>query len=404
MTMAEALHGPDAHSQANSGSSRVARVDVIRDMTEAEPRWRAFEGPDFLFTPYQRFELLNAWQQTIGKHEGARPFIVIASDANDRPLLLLPLVISRENGAMVARFMGGKHPTFNMALWRRDFAETVTKTELDALVAAVRAQADGIDVLAFTQQPQRWHNVANPLASLAAQPSTNPCPMMSMVPGCKPEDRVSNSTRRRLRNKERKLQSLPGYRYVVATTDADINRLLDSFFIIKPLRMALSKLPDVFSDEATKRFVRDACLATLPNGARAIEIHALECDSELISIFACVADGERFSTMFNTYTTSENARYSPGLILLRYMIDHFGERGYGSVDFGVGSDDYKRTFCKDDEPIFDAFIPLTARGKFAALGMSSLTHAKRLVKHNPALMHMAQLLRNTFSRKQQSSD
>ena len=102
--------------------------------------------------------------------------------------------------------------------------------------------------------------------------------------------------------------------------------------------------------------------------------------------------------MFNTYTISENARYSPGLILLRYMIDHFGERGYKSVDFGVGSDEYKLTFCKDDEPILDAFIPLTARGKFAALGMSSLTHAKRLVKHNPALMHMAQLLRNAISR------
>ncbi|CLA35271.1 Protein involved in cellulose biosynthesis (CelD) [Mycobacterium tuberculosis] len=66
-------------------------------------------------------------------------------------------------------------------------------------------QPDGVDVLAFAQQPKQWRNVANPLASLAAQPSTNPCPMMTMVPGCKPEERVSTSTRRRLRNKERKL-------------------------------------------------------------------------------------------------------------------------------------------------------------------------------------------------------
>lgn len=398
MAMAAALLGSDTNSQTHPASNRIARVDVVHDMAESEARWRAFEGPDYLFTPYQRFELLNAWQQTIGKQEGAMPFIVIAGDANGRPLLLLPLVVCRENGAKVARFMGGKHPTFNMALWRRDFAKTITRAELDALVSAIRSQTDGVDVLAFAQQPQRWQNIANPLAQLAGQPSTNPCPMMMMTPGCKPEDRVSTSTRRRLRNKERKLQSLPGYRYFVAETDADINRLLDAFFIIKPQRMALSKLPDIFSDEATKAFVRNACLAKLPNGDRAIELHALECDSELISVFSCVADGERFSTMFNTYTISENARYSPGLILLRYMIDHFGDRGYRSVDFGVGSDEYKLTFCKEDEPLLDAFIPLTARGKFAALGMSSLTHAKRLVKHNPALMHMAQLLRNAISR------
>lgn len=398
MAMAAALHGSDASSQVRPTSSRIVRVDVIRDMGESEALWQIFEGPDYLFTPYQRFELLNAWQQTIGRHEGIIPLIVVASDADNRPLLLLPLAVSRENGAKVARFMGGKHPTFNMALWRRDFAKTVTRAELDALVAAIRAQTDGIDVLALTQQPQRWRNVTNPLTLLAPQPSTNPCPLMTMAPGCKPEDRVSTSTRRRLRNKERKLQALPGYRYFVATTDAEINRVLDAFFIIKPQRMALSKLPDVFSDEATKAFVRDACLTRLPNGDRAIEIHALECDSELISVFSCVADGERFSTMFNTYTISENARYSPGLILLRCMIDHFGDLGYSSVDFGVGSDDYKMTFCKEDEPLLDAFIPLTARGKFAALGMSSLTHAKRLVKHNPALMHMAQLLRNAISR------
>ncbi len=398
MAMAAELHGSDTSSPSYSVTSRIARVDIIRDMAAAKVNWRALDGDDFLHTPYQRFELLDAWQQSIGKHEGAVPLIVVAYDVNSRPLVLLPLVSSRENGAKVARFMGGKHPTFNMALWRRDFAETISSTELDALITAIRMQPDGVDVLAFAQQPKQWRNVANPLASLAAQPSTNPCPMMTMVPGCKPEERVSTSTRRRLRNKERKLQTLPGYRYLVATTDADINRLLDAFFIIKPQRMALSKLPDIFSDAATKGFVRDACLATLPNGARAIELHAIECDSELISIFACVADGERFSTMFNTYTISENARYSPGLILLRYMIDHFGERGYSSVDFGVGSDEYKLTFCKDDEPILDAFIPLTARGKFAALGMSSLAHAKRLVKHNPALMQMAQMLRNTFSR------
>ncbi len=367
-------------------------------MAEAEHRWRAFEGADFLFTPYQRFQLLNAWQQSIGRHDGVVPFIIVASDADGRPLLLLPLVIGRENGAKVARFMGGKHPTFNMALWRRDFAETITEAERDALIESYPGAARRADVLAFTQQPQRWRNIANPLAALSSQPSTNPCPLLIMAPDCKPEERVSSSTRRRLRNKERKLQSLPGYRYFVATTDADINRLLDAFFIIKPQRMALSKLPDVFSDPATKSFVRAACLATLPNGSRAIELHALECDNEMISIFAAVADGERFSTMFNTYTISDNARYSPGLILLRYMIDHFGERGYSSADFGVGSDEYKLTFCKHDERWSMPSFRLTARGKFAALGMSSLTHAKRLVKQNPALMQMAQRLRNAMSR------
>lgn len=398
MAMAAALQSPTANLQATAGSTRIARVEVIRSMTEAERIWRAFEGAEFLSTPYQRYELLDAWQKNVGAVERATPFIVAAYDTSNRPLLLLPLATGRENGVTVARFMGGKHPTFNMALWRRDFVTVATKADLDTVVAAIRDLADDIDVLALMHQPRQWSSIPNPLRDFAGQPSINPCPLLTMVPGCKPEERVSTSTRRRLRNKERKLQALPGYRYFMATTDEEINRTLDAFFVIKPQRMALSKLPDVFSDRATKGFIRDACLATLPDGGRAIALHALECDSELISTFACVADGERFSTMFNTYTVSENARHSPGLILLRYMIDYYADLGYSSVDFGVGSDEYKMTFCKEDEPIFDSFIPLTARGRFAALGMSSLTHAKRLVKQNPALMQMAQLLRNAIHR------
>lgn len=394
MTMVAAFHTANAYS----GTSRIARFDVLRSMPAAEPIWRALDAASPLATPYQTFDLLNAWQSTVGEHDGATPFVVVAYDSHNRPVVLLPLAVSRESGAQVARFMGGKHPTFNMAIFQNAFAATATARDFDPIIEAIGHEAEGIDVLALTQQPKSWRGIANPFARRAEQPSANLVPSMTIQPNSKPEDRVSTSTRRRLRNKERKLQALPGYRYLVAESDTDIHRLLDAFFIIKPQRMALSKLPNVFDDDATKTFIRDACIAKLPNGRRAIELHALECDEEMISIFACVADGQRFSTMFNTYTISENARYSPGLILLREMIDRYGELGYTSYDFGVGSDEYKMTFCKEDEPIVDCFIPLTARGRLAALGLSSLTHAKRLVKQNPALMNMAQLLRNALQR------
>jgi CelD/BcsL family acetyltransferase involved in cellulose biosynthesis len=98
--------------------------------------------------------------------------------------------------------------------------------------------------------------------------------------------------------------------------------------------------------------------------------------------------------MFNTYTTSANSRHSPGLILIRNIVDHYAERGYCALDLGIGSDGYKRFFCKANEPIFDCFIPLSLRGTIAAAAMSGINRAKHLVKHTPALLHMAQKLRS----------
>lgn len=158
---------------------------------------------------------------------------------------------------------------------------------------------------------------------------------------------------------------------------------------------AEQKLPNVFAEPGVEQFIRSACLA-LRGDSRTIDIHALECDDEVIALFAGVADGQRFSMMFNTYTTSENARYSPGLILMRYIIDRYAERGYNSLDLGIGSDDYKRMFCKSDEAIFDSFVPLTSRGRLAAAAMSSLNHGKRLVKQNQMLLDLARRLRQAF--------
>ncbi|ABE63252.1 conserved hypothetical protein [Nitrobacter hamburgensis X14] len=397
MTMAAVIESQTARTRPRSGERRIVHLDILHDLGEAEPVWRSLEASHFS-TPYQRFDFLSAWQRHVGTKSDLQPCIIVACDAERRPLLLLPLTAGAENGVRVARFMGGKHATFNMPLWQRDFAASATLAELDTLVRGIRELPAKIDVLAFTRQPRRWRDLQNPMALLPGQTSANGCPLMTIVPGAPPSEHISRSFRRRLKDKERKLQALPGFRYRVATTETEIKRMLDAFFTIKPLRMAAQKLPNVFASPGVEDFLRAACLTPLPDGGHAIEIHALECDTEVIAIFAGVADDHRFSMMFNTYTLSENARYSPGLILMRDIADHYAERGYTSLDLGIGSDDYKRLFCKGDEPIFDSYLPLTARGRMAAIGMSSMARAKRLVKQTPALKRMAQALRSALHR------
>ncbi|MBI5264799.1 MAG: GNAT family N-acetyltransferase [Bradyrhizobium sp.] len=394
MTMAAAMESRTVDALTRSKASRIATVEIISDLGRAEADWRRLEDTGSLSTPYQRYDLLAPWQRLLGEREGCRPFIVIAYDAEHRPLLLLPLVCHQTFGIGVASFMGGKHTTFNMGLWNAAFAAQATAADLDALLSGLRANA-AADVLAMTQQPLRWNDVTNPFALLPKQPSVNGCPLLLMTPGGEPATHISNSFRRRLKSKERKLQALPGYRYHLASTDADVTRLLDWFFRIKPMRMSEQKLPNVFAEPGVEDFIRSACLTRCGEG-RIIDIHALECDEEVIAVFAGITDGHRFSMMFNTYTMSASSRHSPGLILIRYIIDGCAERGHSAFDLGIGTDEYKRLFCKHDEETFDSFIPITARGRVAAAAMSALNRGKRLVKQDRMLFGLAQKLRGAF--------
>src|SRR4029078_3787839 len=127
------------------------------------------------------------------------------------PVALLPLVVERAYGMSVACFPGGKHVTFNMPLWRRDFAEAATAETMQALQRLIAHADPAIDALSLMRQPCSWSGVQNPLAYLNAQPSVNECPLLRMDPKAAPAKRIRNSFPRRLNHNARKLQANAGF-------------------------------------------------------------------------------------------------------------------------------------------------------------------------------------------------
>src|SRR3954471_5386506 len=178
MTMAAALEGRTAQTPAWSKPGRVAAVDIFADLGQAEAIWRELEEWQQSHTPYQRFDFLAAWQRQVGEPAGLCPLLALAARAEQRPLLLLPLALGRRHGINIANFMGGKHSTFNMALWNGEFSASVTRSDLEALVSMI-AQHHEADVLALHQQPLRWRDQPNPMALLPRQASANDCPLLT---------------------------------------------------------------------------------------------------------------------------------------------------------------------------------------------------------------------------------
>src|SRR5438552_11582030 len=152
MTMAAAIDNRTADATNWSKAGRIAGIELVHDLAGAEAIWRGLENAGQSCTPFQRFDFVQAWQRNVGTHEGLTPFIVIAYDAERRPLMLLPLALRNAYGARCAGFMGGKHSTFNMALWDEEFAASATKADLEALIAAISQRGEA-DVLALHQQP-----------------------------------------------------------------------------------------------------------------------------------------------------------------------------------------------------------------------------------------------------------
>jgi CelD/BcsL family acetyltransferase involved in cellulose biosynthesis len=389
---------PDLRQQPQSvaRAERFSHIEILDDMTLAEPIWRRLEREDAVTSPYQSFNLLSGWQRHVGQKNGVTPFIVIGIDAGGKPAFLLPLGRIRRGPLNVASFLGSKHANFNFGLWRRDLVKSFTAEDIRSVMDQIAAARYQVDVFNLLSQPLSWEGFVNPLTFLPHQSSPSDGVRLALrAPGEELVKTVlSPAMRGRLRTKERRLQRLKGYRYIQATTPAEVDRLLDTFFSLKAAHMAAQALPNIFAEPGNEAFLREACHQGLSTGNSLIEIHALEADGELLALFAGITDGRRFSGMFNTYTLSDNARQSPGLVLLTHIIAKLADRGMQVFDLGVGEAHYKTFFCKEPEPLFDSFLPLTPLGRIAAFSAGFSYRMKRRIKRSRALWNLVGRLRH----------
>jgi CelD/BcsL family acetyltransferase involved in cellulose biosynthesis len=381
-----------ARATAKGAAERLAAVELYRDLAAAEPAWRALE-PAGVLSPYQRFDWIAAWHRHAGSAAGVAPLVVVGFDRQADPLFLWPFGYDPRSSLRKACFLGGKHANFNFGPWRRDAG--IGAVEITHALARLRALAPEVDALALVNQPVSWEQMPNPLLALPHQESPSEGYRLTLAGGGAAvlARAYSSHTRARLRNKERKLQTIPGYRYTRATTPTDVDRYLDAFFVQKAERLAAQGIENVFAAPGVRAFLREACLCGLDAGTPLVELHVLDSDAGMLALFGGVSDGRRFSGMINSIRMGEHVKYSPGLILLDHLVADCADRGLVMFDLGVGEAEYKALLCDETEPLFDSFVPLSPRGRLLAPALSLKARAKRTIKHSPTLWQLVQKLR-----------
>jgi CelD/BcsL family acetyltransferase involved in cellulose biosynthesis len=256
----------------------------------------------------------------------------------------------------------------------------------DAIAAA------GVDLIALTNQPQRWGGLANPLALWPHQesPSSGAVGALSADFAALQAERLAQPARKKLRKKERTLAEHGTLQVRRAETDTDARAFLDAFFTQKAERMGSLGIPDAFAAPGTREFIAELATARPNDRQPILETYALCVGGEIVATMAGLVEGKRFSALFNSITSGPLAHESPGDVLLTHVVRLCCERGLTQFDLGVGEAAYKRFYCNENEPLFDTFLALTPLGRLGAAGIRTAQDAKRLVKHSPVLWQAVQ--------------
>jgi CelD/BcsL family acetyltransferase involved in cellulose biosynthesis len=259
-----------------------------------------------------------------------------------------------------------------------------------------------VDLLMLRQQPLTWSGTTNPFALLSRQRAANSGFSGALAPSFDAllRARTNAVMRKKMRKKAQALAGFGHVRFERASEPCEIRRALDVFFKQKSGRMRAQGVPDAFADADVRRFIEAAAIQPAADGTPLIELYTLSVDDIIVATMGGIVGGARFCAMFNSIIDGRFAVESPGEQLILKLVEECCARGLNTFDLGVGEARYKTLFCRDIEPLFDSFIPLSRGGRLLALGYRGAAAVKRTVKQRPVLwtfVRRARLLRAQLS-------
>jgi CelD/BcsL family acetyltransferase involved in cellulose biosynthesis len=139
---------------------------VFDRLADAREDWFALRETAAV-SPYQNYDFVAAWFETIGRARHLEPMIVVARGSDGRPLALFPLATHEAAGLGVAEFLGGRESNFNIGLFHP--GDSLDWRGL--LLAAARGRPNPPDLLYLRNQPRGFGAFENPLLGGDACPS-----------------------------------------------------------------------------------------------------------------------------------------------------------------------------------------------------------------------------------------
>jgi CelD/BcsL family acetyltransferase involved in cellulose biosynthesis len=359
-------------------------LTVVDDLAEIEVPWRRLEA-DGITTPFQTFAWVRAYAKTLAAAHGRTLRAVVAGDGTGEVCFIAPLEMRSRLGARVATLPGGAHANVQMPLLSRAGSRLPPGEVRRALVSGTKSM-QGVDAIHMSSQPTAWSGHPNPFAA-EAMASGERLHSIDLDPD--PEETlnrvVGSGSRKKLRQKRRRLEALGPVTYRQAGTAEAVDAVLEAFFAQKAQRMRALGIPNPFVG-ATRDFLRDAARVG-ERGRPAVDLHALMLDSRIIAVFGAATDARSVCGMFNSFDPDPGLlRTSVGDLLLVDVLRHYARSGRRHFDLGLGEAAYKDTFCERADPVVETIIPLTAAGVAYAVFARARLVAKRAIKRHPALL------------------
>jgi CelD/BcsL family acetyltransferase involved in cellulose biosynthesis len=360
---------------------------VERSIAPIAAEWRAFQA-EAVGTPFQIYEWVS---NLMARPEDAREarFVLGRKDGKLRILFAL----SVDEGRLT--WLGEVWNNYNMPLIARDLYDSLTPAEVDEIWQKVRARLGNPVASLLHRQPTLVDGRPNPFAEWARV--HEPTGSHALGLGANWDNFYNQlhtkATRRTLKKKRKRLEQ-----------DGKLaaKRIEDPALIYEHVLLMLAwKSTQLDADGRRNAFAsasnRETVARFAANNLKQSRVYALHLDDKPIAISFLIEANRHLILYQMAYLHGPTARFSPGKLLLDYVIEMGIRDGHSELDLSIGDDLYKREICDRSMELTNSIKAHAPAGVWVVTKERAGTALKGAIKSN-SLVFNAVLKINSLRR------
>ncbi len=364
------------------------RIEVCNSPRQVRQEWLQLEATQSV--PFVSYAWAEAWYATVAAARDQEPVIVLGYMPDGNPGFILPFVLEKRGPFSVLLWPGGTHCAYQCGLFTPACREQILRRGPGRFWNEVFDCLPRVDAIAAYGLPGLESERDNPLRALPAIDAScvsyrfDLCEDWMELYQAKCSSRLRSDDRRC----ERRFKEMGDVRFVVAETDYERLRLVDTLLDQKSIQLNGNGAPDFTSGKGVREFYRRLVTSQHWTPGSQVFLSALEINGDPAAVnFGIVKDGA-FHGLVLSMAEGETARFGPGRQLLKRTIELFCDSGLATFDMGAGDETNKLKWADKSVLRRDVLVPLTLRGQIFVRGMRAFFAAKTAIKHSPTMWRL----------------
>lgn len=345
---------------------KISIFDNLDDLSQDWPRASAAEGAHF--HAFQSVTFLKVWLASFGRSGERSLHFVEVRDAEDRPVIFIPLCITRRNGTRILEFVDADAADYNAPIL---FTTSISWTpELaERLWHEIASQLPPFDLLIFSKMPADIDGLANPLSLMGDQANEASCHANDLRrPWADIEAAIPQ--RKTLARKMRNLEKITPLEFRIADGDEERREATAAFLRQKQWRFEQTRVPGFDVDADKHDFFRDG--TEIFAKEQMLKLFYLRSGDRIIATIWGLTAGKRYYAIMLSFEAGEWAKFSPGSVLYYRTLQWLHGNGYEWLDLGIGDEAWKIESCETTFPLTAKQAALTLRGQVYLLRQRSV--------------------------------